>query len=303
MNLAKGILAATLVLTLAQVSCGEDALVSSLGRIDDGVNFVYVRPGTVRMYSMNKIPRPDQMHHRVAQISKPFYVCRYEVTVGQVLKWLNSPGIKFEPSWIGLDRDGCPIKEMDGRFVLNGESHLGKSLQQPMVLISWDGANAYCEWLSARDPGFRYRLPTEAEWEYFARASTTSVFPWGDEFDPALANMLSTSNEKDDELTGVMTTTEVGSYPSNNWGIHDTVGNVSEWCSDWYEAWKPGKIPEDKIMRDPIGPSEGSLKVVRGSSWGAHAHNGKSSQRNALPPDIPFTQLGFRVVAQRTGRE
>jgi len=118
----------------------------------------------------------------------------------------------------------------------------------PVENVSWEDAVAFSKKLSdlpaEKAAGRSYRLPTEAEWEYAARAGTRTVFPWGDSLSSKQAN-----------FDGKRTTT-VGSYAPNPWGLYDTAGNVWEWCADWYATDYYAKAPAS----DPAGPSQGTLR-------------------------------------------
>jgi len=132
---------------------------------------------------------------------------------------------------------------------------------QPVVGVSWYEADAF-----ARFSGLR--LPTEAEWERAARGDDGRTYPWGDEWDPALAA----------HRGGERHTLPVASMPANRspFGLYDCAGNVWEWCSDWYDASR-------------------TLRSARGGAWNAHPPQLRCAGRNAWPPDARFSNLGFRV--------
>ena len=229
--------------------------------------------------------------HRV-QITKPFYAGRHEVTVGQVLQWLNS-GVSFDETWIALASEYCPVRRQGNEFVRNSSTEFGRSDDQPMVEISWHGAVAFCDWCSGQDSRHRYRLPTEAEWEYLARAGRITPFPWGSSLNGDQANIdgnypygTSTKGQYHE------VTVNVGSYPANDWDLFDTAGNVYEWCSDWYDSDFYADSPE----ADPSGPSTGSSRVLRGGSWFNYAINARSAFRFHSTPVLRYYGLGFRVV-------
>jgi formylglycine-generating enzyme required for sulfatase activity len=217
---------------------------------------------------------------REATIDKPFYAGRYEVTVGQVLTWLNSSDVVFRNEWIDLSSSFCPVKKGVSKFELNKSSEFGSSLDQPMVEVTWSGARAFCEWCSKQDPRFTYRLPTEIEWEYLARAGSTTAYPWGDSCNGIEANVDGTDpHGTTTEGPFLKKTTTGGSYSPNAWGIFDTVGNVWEWCEN----------NDDTSRTSPL---------LRGGAWYFFPIDARSSNRLERPPDYRSHSIGFRVVAE-----
>ena len=153
----------------------------------------------------------------------------------------------------------------------------------PVVFVSWQEADTFCRW----DQG---RLPTEAEWELVARgpAPSTRVFPWGSE--PADCSKANMGGEQsclgDTDLVGRR---PLGASP---WGAQDMAGNVWEWTSDWYDAHYYAKSP----ARDPRGPEQGRLKVMRGGCWASGADSLRTSCRKAELPGTWAPNVGFRCV-------
>ena len=261
-----------------------------------GMKLVLIQPGEFLMGSpaSEKDRGGDEYQHRV-RITKPFYMGQHEVMVGQVLEWLNSPGISFDEKWVDLKSSSCPVKRSGNQFVLNTSSKFGESTEQPMVEISWLGAVAFCDWLSRKD-GRTYRLPTEAEWEYAARADSTTPFPWGDTLNGKEANIdgnypYGTSTKG----PYLQKTAKVGSYRPNAWGLYDTVGNVLEWCADWHD----GEYYKNSPASDPKGPGSGQSRVFRGGGWYYFAWYCRSADRYGFSPDYRHFNLGFRVAAVR----
>ena len=257
-----------------------------------GLEFVRIPAGKFVMGSPPGEPdrSSDEGPQHEVTISKDYFAGKHEVTVGQILHWLNSPGVVVEESWIDFSSSDCPVKRSGSRYVLNTMSRFGESEQQPMVEISWYGADAYCAWLRQQDPTHRYRLPTEAEWEYMARGGTTSAFWFGDVCNGEQANVDGKypygTTRKGPYLQA---TSAVGSYAANSFGLYDVVGNVWEWCSDGRRSYSSAAVT------DPIGPS-GSSRVLRGGSWNNSPYNARSADRYLNTPDYRSDHYGFRVV-------
>ena len=159
-----------------------------------------------------------------------------------------------------------------------------KSLEQPVVAVSWFDAVAYCDWLS-RTLGKRYRLPTEAEWERAARGGVDGEpFPWGNcapEELPDYARRWKTGPEP------------VGLYAPNPYGLYNLGDNVHEWCADWYDAGYYAHSPE----RNPQGPLVGSRRASRGGSWRHHIKVTRTAARSSIPPEFKYADYGFRLAA------
>jgi formylglycine-generating enzyme required for sulfatase activity len=161
-------------------------------------------------------------------------------------------------------------------------------LEHPITLIRWDDAVAYCAWLSATT-GRVVRLPTEAEWEKAARGGLEGKrYPWGDRLDKNMANFLT-----DPSLKAIHGTTPCRTFPPNGYGLFDATGNVWEWVSDWYDPLYYAVSPE----RNPLGPRQGHLRVLRGGGWlVADVRMLSCSHRHKVPPDTYSYSIGFRVV-------
>lgn len=160
----------------------------------------------------------------------------------------------------------------------------------PVVLVSWDDARAYCEWLS-HETGDVYRLPTEAEWEMAARGQTAQRYPWGDRWDPRRANTL-------DEGPG--DTAPVGCYPEGRspWGAEDCIGQVWEWTlTAWGDDWaSPSFVyPYEPDARDA---GEAPWKVVRGGSWDDVGAFARCAARGPNLREFKSHYIGFRIVRE-----
>lgn len=261
------------------------------------IEFVRIQPGSFNIGSNDKgASENEQPVHRVT-ITKPFYAGKFEVTIGQTLQWLNS-GEEIDEAWVTDGGAYSPVKKSGGRWVRNTDNKFGESDQQPMQSISWHGASAFCDWCSQQDPRFTYRLPTEAEWEYMARAGSTTAYPWGDSLNGREAN-VDGSFPYGTKTKGpyLETTTNVGSYRPNAWGLYDTAGNVQEWCEDTYDrdfystlaASQPNPVNRDTSR---------SSRVLRGGYWGYSAIEARSADRGGYSSFNRGSNVGFRVVAE-----
>ncbi|HKU28289.1 MAG TPA: SUMF1/EgtB/PvdO family nonheme iron enzyme [Candidatus Sulfotelmatobacter sp.] len=159
--------------------------------------------------------------------------------------------------------------------------------EQPVAGVSWEEASKFCEWLSS-ETGRRFRLPTEAEWEFAARGGLAQkLFPWGDDPPQSLPNYATrwqTGPER------------VAQYSPNPFGLFDIGDNVHEWCSDWYDpnyyATSPDRNPQGPD-RSPMNPPR---KASRGGSWRHHIKVARCSALSSIPPHFQYADYGFRVA-------
>lgn len=208
-----------------------------------------------------------------ATIDKPFYMGKYEVTYEQY------------DYYIWQQRGNA--NSADYPNSAPGDSGRG---QRAVVNVSWNDANGYLQWLSNKT-GEKYRLPTEAEWEYAARAGTTSPYWWGDKAEQGNANCDGCGSKWDNKRIA-----PVGQFEPNPWGLYDTAGNVWEWtCSLWKEQFDGS----EKACVDP-GNRLG-LRVRRGGSWNSGTDWLRSSARFRSYTGYRSYSLGFRIFrASRT---
>jgi formylglycine-generating enzyme required for sulfatase activity len=188
-------------------------------------------------------------------LTKGFYLGKYEVTQEQYEKVIGNNPSQFKG-------DNLPAEQ-----------------------VSWNDAVAFCEVLNKKGGiprGWKFALPTEAQWEYACRAGTTTAYSWGNNITPQLTNY------KD---SGLNKTVEVGSYSANPWGFFDMHGNVWEWTADWR-----GGYPRSSAI-DPPGPSNGSYRVGRGGCWFLTSTYLRSAYRsNSRYPSYRSNGIGFRVA-------
>ena len=156
-----------------------------------------------------------------------------------------------------------------------------------MIYVSWEDAQTYVEWLSGKT-GKSYRLLSEAEWEYVTRAGSTTPYWWGEDIGKDRANCSSCGSQWDSAQTA-----PVGSFPANDFGLHDTAGNVWEWVEDcWNESYE-GAPSDGSAWTE----SECSLRVLRGGSWVNYPRYLRSAIRSyGLEAGVRSSGIGFRVA-------
>ncbi len=249
----------------------------------DGLKYVWIPPGTFMMGCSPgdiECDENEKPSHQVT-ITKGFWLGQTEVTVGAYKRFAGATGRQM-PTEAGLQErslnPGCGNDAM------------------PIVSVTWDDAQAYCVWAGGR-------LPTEAEWEYAARAGSTAArygpldeIAWyaGNSGRQRLdseriregdrANYLKRLEENGNNLH------EVGLKRANGFGLYDMLGNVWEWVNDWYD---PGYY-QNSPSQDPLGTSSGQERAARGGSWGDSPGYVRVSGRNRLFPGYRFDIIGFR---------
>ena len=199
--------------------------------------------------------KPNEMLHKVI-ISKPFKMGKFEVT-----------------------------KEQWNAVMNGGRSSFKEFNKLPISGINWEDCQSFIEILN-KSTKQRYRLPTEAEWEYACRAGTKTYYSFGDKIDGTKANYENSSRKIPDP---------VGTYKPNPWGLYDMHGNVWEWCEDWYnQEYSLGPIT------DPKGPSSGKAHVLRGGSFNDKENALRSAFRYMFqkPTLHNFGTTGFRLVKE-----
>ncbi len=240
-----------------------------------GMEFVLIKGGCFTMGDSSGEGDPNERPvHEVCV--DDFYIGKYEVT--------NEQFKKFKKDHNSGSSDGMNLDED----------------KQPVVNVSWMDGVAFAAWLSEKS-GQNYRLPTEAEWEYAARAGSTASRFWGDDPDQACtyANVADLSAKaKRPKWTafvcddGHVVAAPVGSFKPNDFGLYDILGNTWEWCEDVYNSEAYGKLPKD----NPVYRGSGEYRVMRGGGWSNGPLGIRSSHRVGLSPDFGHHALGLRLV-------
>ena len=195
-----------------------------------------------------------------------------------------------------------PVTQEQWQAVMGNNPSRFKGSKLPVEKVSWNDAKQFCDALSEKTSR-KYRLPSEAEWEYACRAGTTTPFHFGETISTDLANYRGTDNEKYDwsgsygkgEL-GIYRekTTEVGSFPPNYFGLGDMHGNVWEWCEDtWNDNYEGAPSDGSAWIK-----GESDYKVLRGGAWNNIPYYCRSASRDNDYPEYDFSNIGFRVVCE-----
>lgn len=267
---------------------------------------VFIPGGKFQMGSTNGA-RDEQPRHEV-EISG-FFLDTHEVTNAQFAAFVKATGYVTEAEQWGWSLVFAPAAEAEER-VLGAEwwakvagadwrhpegpdSTIEGKDREPVVQVSWNDAVAYCKWAGKR-------LPTEAEWEYAARGGLVGKdYPWGDEPPAEGRRKMNTWDGvfplKNTAEDGYAALAPVGSFPPNGFGLYDMAGNVWEWCSDWYAPDYYAQSPP----RDPKGPRDGTMRVMRGGSWlcsASYCSGYRVAHRNSATPDSGLTNTGFRCA-------
>jgi sulfatase modifying factor 1 len=263
-------------------------------------------------------PREKPVHK--VQITRPFYLGKYPVTVDQFERFVEAA--KYRTSGEGKPGGYAGWGIQDGKFqkvqgISWSKPGFEQSPKHPVVMVSSIDAREYCKWAVSMT-GQRLRLPTEAEWEYAARGPAGSKYPWGDRWDGTRANhadrtLRSTGyqghhaamdrnlqypgyeqNYGGGETDGYAYTSPVGALSNASWcGAYDLVGNVWQWCEDRVDD----KYYASSPLCDPLNTS-GSRNVHRGGSWHCDPGNCRAAQRFGGNPDERGTEIGFRAVME-----
>jgi formylglycine-generating enzyme required for sulfatase activity len=265
-----------------------------------GMEFVLIPAGRFTMGSpTSESGRFDWEgpQHEV-EITKPFYMGKYEVQVGEFRAFVKDTGYKTEAetgdgafTWTGNKWEKKAETYWDNPGFSQTDSH-------PVTCISWNDAMEFIKWVSKKT-GHTYRLPTEAEREYTCRAGTKTARHWGDSPNEACryGNVADQTAKQQfpgwrvhECEDGYVNTAPVGRFQPNAFGLYDMLGNVWEWCQDWYGGYSSG------FSTDPSSPGGGSPRVIRGGSWNNEPRNVRCATRNYHSPSYRSDGLGLRLV-------
>jgi len=241
------------------------------GSFDQGFEGAPLPPGLLRFQQSERVKtflengNPDEHPRHRVTILRPFHMGAFEVT--------NREYEQFDP-------DHAQFRGWHGR------SHRDTD---PVILVSWEEARAFCRWLSEKE-GQPYRLPTEAEWEYACRAGTETPFypkeTWLKAWLETPSNFSAPAAREN----------PAREFPANAWGLHDMHGSVEEWCEDWYGPYSSA------AQIDPVGRAGGQFKVTRGGSSEADNFYLRSANRGGTFRGDKSRILGFRVVLGESPR-
>jgi formylglycine-generating enzyme required for sulfatase activity len=191
-----------------------------------------------------------------------FSISKYEVTFADYDRFARATGARL------------PYDETWGRG------------NRPVINVSWNDAQAYVRWLSAQT-GHTYRLPTESQWEFAARAGELTSYPWDVDADKVHANCFNCGSEWDQGSTA-----PVGNFPANHFGLHDMGGNVQEWTEDCYRAGYSGASSDGSALLIP-GCTQ---HTVRGGAYTSPVNSLRGTSRGQYDQDIRLDNLGFRIT-------
>lgn len=233
-------------------------------------NLVWISPGQFDLGSPDgaQDAAGDELSQTAVTLTKGFFMGKFEVTQAEYLAVVGA-----NPSFF------------------TGDPRL------PVESITWAQATNFCRLLNISEAqanrlpaGYAYRLPTEAEWEYAARAGSTNRFNWGN--DPTYSALGNYAWYSANSGGG---THPVGQKLPNSWGLYDVSGNVSEWCQDWYLDPYPGGT-----ITDPQGPASGAGKLFRGGSHADEPASCRPAARNSINITTALNIFGLRVVLAQT---
>ena len=256
----------------ADANCGEIWV-----RPKDGMAMVYIPAGDFQMGS--ETGEGDERPIHLVQLDS-FWIDQFEITNSAFEQFILETGYQTDAEksgWGSIWQNGQwnRVDGLDWRHPNNPSERISAILDHPVIQVSWNDANAYCEWVGGH-------LPTEAEWEMAAVGTTGWRYPWGNEFDPTRLNA---------SPSGTM---RVGSYEMGKslCGAYDMAGNVWEWVNDWYRSNYYSMSPRT----NPCGPITATYKVLRGGGWDSSDGDSRSTDRGALSPSSRGNTIGFRCA-------
>jgi formylglycine-generating enzyme required for sulfatase activity len=246
----------------------------------------------------------------------PFYIDAYPVTNSRFAEFVKATGYQTESERLGwsfvfqghISKERydelveatvpgaswwCKVSNADWKRPEGPDSNIENRPNQPVVHISWNDALEYCRWAGKR-------LPSEAEWEYAARGGLEQkLYPWGDELTPDgrhLCNIWQGEFPVSDLAEdGYSAPAPVDAFPPNGYGLYTVTGNAWEWCHDWFHP----TYHVSATRTNPVGPVEGSTKVMKGGSYLCHksyCNRYRVAARTSNTPDSATTNISFRCV-------
>jgi len=235
------------------------------------VEWIKIPAGTFPMGDYSGQGKGDELPAHHVHLDE-YYISRFEITVEQ-----------YDFFCVETHRKRLPQDILTAYISMKNV---------PMTQIDWEDAQAFCQWLSARN-GYNVHLPTEAQWEKAARGTNRNIYPWGNQPpDCTLANFRGCGAFEN--LSSSLKS--VGSYPGgiSPYGVEDMAGNAAEWCLDWYDSNYYSSSPGT----NPQGPAQGTYKVIRGGGIDSQAGDLRSAARDFRTPDESGNYLGFRIVKE-----
>lgn len=279
-------------------------------RSGEGPNLVVIPVGRVLVGAAESDParKPNEAPQHEVQISRPFAMAATEISVAEFRQFVRDSGYVT----VAEQQDSSRFyEEQSGRIIVRKGIDWQKDYSggrakpnDPVVHIAWRDAEAYVLWLAAKT-GVRYRLPSEAEFEYALRAGALSAYPWGDGAPPAGAGNVTGDGDRSRSKRqwdnaferyrdGHWGPAPVAQFAANAFGLFDMVGNVSEWVEDcWHENYQ--RAPSDGVAWVNRGCGK---RVVRGSSWGSAPEQSRSAFRANAGEEMRSARIGFRVVRE-----
>lgn len=246
--------------------------------------------------------KADEGPQTEVTLSKGYWLGKTEVTIGQ---WKAVTGLTMRQQVINMLHDDS-VYDFGGtkqilrnfmRFNPNDPDKImaNENDSLPMYFVSWNDAMQFCKKLTTQEQaagrlpqGYRYTLPTEAQWEYACRAG--NVNPVYDVLDNIGWYSGNSATGYEGKRLGKAGPRNAGEKSPNAWGLQDMPGNLWEWCLDWYAPYPGGKVV------DPVGPSTGSKRVDRGGSWGSGPNDERSANRASNPQPEKSAYRGFRIA-------
>jgi formylglycine-generating enzyme len=279
-----------------------------------GTKLVRIKKGEFQMGS-EELPSEKAVHR--VRLTKDFHLAAHPVTLGQFKAFVKDTSYQTDAEKngkvVGFDLTARWLAGKAGEYNWR-KPGFEQADDHPVVCVSWNDADAFCRWLAKKE-GKAYRLPTEAEFEYAARAGTTTRFSSGEE-DASLKGYANLADEAlltkmDNKIAGMNAappgnksagiakfddgypfTSPVGKYKPNPWGLYDMHGNVWTWCNDWsVNRYQEG------LQVDPVGPKDATNgRVIRGGSWWIGPLRCRSANRVQRAPGESFCYVGIRVA-------